>query len=376
MKPRWNARIIRTCLSAVLGLTLLWACATEKKTAAVFPQGASEEVTEDASARRRMEPAEKKTAVVFPQGVSQEVTEDASARRRMEAVTVGRLNVRMLPVANSKIVGVLRENERVEVKGQFKSWVKILREDGTVGWVLAPGALTGFPGPLKPKEPSQPKGAERREETASPSVKHSWKDPNETAGETGVTPSDATAEHAGKKDVHAAEESSTQQGEKTGAGEKAAEKKVPPDKEVVFLEVVPSEKMLTGRGHPPRNGKGGDVEQRAGEKGAVLSSGQAHPEESHAGSAGPDPGKAAAAGDTKAAGFRAPEKVKAVIAGAKGSGRMIEIKSAPLSSAGNVWEVRPGTRLIVIGKEGRWYRVESVGGRGYLHEDFVREIIE
>jgi SH3-like domain-containing protein len=347
MKPRWNARIIRICLSTVLGLAPLWACATEKKMAGVVLQGAS-----------------------------QEVTEDASGRRRMETVTVGRLNMRMLPVANSKVVGSLRENERVEVKGQSKSWVKILKEDGTVGWVLAPGALTGFPGPPKPKELSQPKGAEKKEETASPSVKHSGKDPKEAAGETGVTPSDAAAEHAGRKDAHAAEESSTQQGEKPGAGEKAAEKKVPPEKEVVFLEVVPSEKTLMGRGQPPRNGKGGDVEQRAGEKGAVLSSGQTPPKESHAGSAGPDAGKAAAAGDAMTAGLQAPEKVKAVIAGAKGSDRIIEIKSAPLSSAGNVWEVRPGTRLIVLGKEGRWYRVESVGGRGYLHEDFVREIIE
>jgi hypothetical protein len=160
------------------------------------------------------------------------------------------------------------------------------------------------------------------------------------------------------------------------AGEKATETRVPPEKEVVFLEVVPSEKMLTGKGQRPRNGKGGDVEQRAGEKGAVLSSDQAPPKESHAASAGPEPGKGAAAGDTMAAGLQAPERVKAVIAGAKGSDRMIEIKSAPLSSASNVWEVRPGTRLIVLGKEGRWYRVESVGGRGYLHEGFVREIIE
>lgn len=331
-----KVRRIGIYVAVVLGSTLLSACATERKTTGVMP-------------------------VVATQG-----PEDAATRARQETVTVGRLNMRMLPEANSKIVGTLREKERVEVKGRYRSWVKVAKEDGTLGWVYAPGTLTGFPGTPRSKDLPSQKGAEGHEGGSSLSLKRVGKHAAESVGDVGEKPSDGPGGSSRK--MHEAstagpdgsQTSTKAQVGLAGDGEVAAEKKVSPEKEVVFLEVVPSETLLMGRAHPPRVGKAGDGERGSAGKEDPLSAAEASSKEDHSVSAGQE----------------WTGKLKAVIVGTKGSGRMIEIKSAPVSTAGNIWEVRPGTRLIVLGKEGRWYRVESVGGKGYLHEDFVREVVE
>lgn len=297
--------------------------------------------------------------------VPMQSAEDANMRARKETVTVGRLNMRMLPEANSKIVGMLREKELVEVKGQFRSWVKVAKEDGTLGWVYAPGALTGFPGSLRSRDLASHRGAEVRDGESSLSLKRVGKHA-ESAGEAERKPSDETGGPARKLDEdspvgpNGSQAAGKAKDGMTGAGAAAGEKKGSPEKEVVFLEVVPSETLLTGRAHPPRGGKGSDGEVRPAGKEGPMSSGEAASKEEHSASPAQD----------------RTGKVKAVIVGTKAGARMIEIKAAPASTAGNVWEVRQGTRLIVLGKEGRWYRVESVGGKGYLHEDFVREVVE
>ncbi len=331
-----KVRRVGNYVVVVLGFALLSACATERKTTGVLPV------------------------------VAAQTPEDEVARARKETVTVGRLNMRMLPEANSKIVGTLREKERVEVKGRYKSWVKVAKEDGTLGWVYAPGTLTGFPGTPRSKDLSSQRGAEVREGESSLSLKRVGRHAAESAGDVGGKPS---AENGGfSRKSH---EGSTvgpngsqapvkAQDSEAGSEVAAAEKKASPEKEVVFLEVVPSEALLMGRAHPPRGGKASDGERRPAGNGGAMGSGEASSREDLSLSAGQE-----------RTGTR-----QAVIAGTKGNARMIEIKSAPFSSAGNVWEVRPGTRLIVLGKEGRWYRVESVGGTGYLHEDFVREVVE
>lgn len=325
----------RICFAAVLGLALLGACATERKATGVVPM------------------------------VSTQGAEIAATRARKETVTVGRLNMRMLPEANSKIVGMLREKELVEVKGRYRSWVKVAKEDGTLGWVYAPGALTGFPGSPRSRDPASRKGAESRGEESSLSLKRVGKHAD-SAGEVGRKPPDET-DDPGRKEHEASpagpngpQASGEPQEGMAGAGAAVGEKKGSREKEVVFLEVVPSETLLTGRAYPPRGGKGSDGELRPAGKDGASSSGEAGAREEHAASPGQEQ----------------TGNVKAVIVGNRAGGRMIAIKSAPVSTAENIWEVRPGTRLVVLGKEGKWYRVESVGGKGYLHEDFVREVIE
>lgn len=72
------------------------------------------------------------------------VAQTASSQFRVEAavgtfVTAARINLRQLPDAQSKRIGVLEAGEKVQVTGKVANsqWVAVLRADGAAGFVLS-----------------------------------------------------------------------------------------------------------------------------------------------------------------------------------------------------------------------------------------------
>ncbi len=77
--------------------------------------------------------------------------------KRIETVIVDGLKLRAEPSGKSKVIAILRKDESVEVKSQHHSWVLIVIQAGTEGWVRGSG-LTGCaePGQKMRPTPSQP----------------------------------------------------------------------------------------------------------------------------------------------------------------------------------------------------------------------------